>query len=173
MQLALKKPILTSLALPLCSQTRLLRHVGPPCTSESPDWPEAPLNELLPPHFLIVLNRHGGHSPRGRAGHGGPAALRLLWQPARGEEMKGNVLPVKVGEGIRWQAGSAFFQLGFSRQKAARQCESATYVCFRGKSVVLNDYMQVINFLISELPKAPSHIYLILLIFASLQGNLN
>lgn len=173
MQLALKKPILTSLSLPLCSQTRLLRHVGAPCTSESPDWPEAPLNELLPPHFLIVLNRHGGHSPRGRAGHGGPAALRLLWQPARGEEMKGNVLPVKVGEGIRWQAGSAFFQLGFWRQTAARQCESATYVCFRGKSVVLNDYMQVINLLNSELPKAPSHNFLILLIFASLQGDLN
>lgn len=87
--------------------------------------------------------------------------------------MKGNVLPVKVGEGIRWQAGSVFFQLGFSRQKAARRCESATYVCFRGKSVVLNDYMQVINFLISELPKAPFHIYLILLIFTSLQGDLN
>lgn len=84
--------------------------------------------------------------------------------------MKGNVLPVKVGEGIRWQAGSVFFQLGFSRQKAARQCESATCVCFRGKSVVLNDNMQVINFLISELPKAPSHIYLILLIFCLFTG---
>lgn len=56
---------------------------------------------------------------------------------------------------------------------SARQCESATYVCFRRKSVVLNDHMQVINFLISELPKAPSHIYLMLLIFTSLQGDLN
>lgn len=56
---------------------------------------------------------------------------------------------------------------------SARQCESATYVCFRGKAVVLNDDMQVINVLIRELPKAPSHIYLILLIFTSLQGDLN
>lgn len=84
--------------------------------------------------------------------------------------MKGNVLPVKVGEGIRWQAGSAFFQLGFSRQTAARQCESATYVCFRGKSVVLNDYMQVINLLISELPKAPSHNFLIFAYFCLFTG---
>lgn len=86
--------------------------------------------------------------------------------------MQGNVLPVKVGEGIRWQAGSAFFSWVFHIRRQPNSV-SQLHVCFREKSVVLNDYMQVINFPISVLPKAPFHIYLILLIFTSLQEDLN